>query len=127
MPVIEFESTDDELDHTPSDQLDCESLEAEHPRTHEGHSADVLQEGELQDPKRLRVHSPPPTADARAHTAGAMNARWEWRPKVMMGDAATAFDVAAANVFAYGNELTELGPGGEQPRSPLCVLEQRDS
>ena len=129
MPPITFDSTDDELDSAPSpDEREEESLEGEHSCAREGHRADVLREGELQDAKRLRVHSPPPTAAASADAAAAAApSEWKWRPQVGMGDAATAFDVAAMNVFAYGDGLTERSPEGERPVHVWCVRWQRQS
>ena len=73
MPPITFNSSDDELELSELSPCKGESLEADHPRAHEGNRADVLREGELQDAKRLRVHSPPPTPAAAADAA-AVNA-----------------------------------------------------
>ena len=51
--------------------------------------------GTTHDAVRMRTHSPPP-------------AGWEWNPDVVMGDGATAADLAIAKVFSDGQPLPDI-------------------
>ena len=51
--------------------------------------------GTMLDAVRMRTHSPPP-------------AGWEWNPDVVMGDGATAADLAIAKVFSDGQPLPDI-------------------
>ena len=59
--------------------------------------------GSLPDAKRLRLHDPP--------AAGAV---WNFQPKVVMADGATAVDAAVVKVFANKEKLDEYAPSGEK-------------
>ena len=60
-----------------------------------GARAVILPAGTILDAKRLRTHSPPPLG-------------WKWTPDVVMGDGATAADLAVAKVFSDGLPLPDI-------------------
>jgi hypothetical protein len=71
--------------------------------------------GTISDAVRMRTHSPPP-------------AGWKWNPDVVMGDGATAADLAIAKVFSDGQPLPDIlgAEGASREFSALhfyhCVL-----
>ena len=78
---------------------------AEPPR----HSATIHPPGTLPDAKRLRSHDPPACEE------------WQWKPKVVMADGATAVDAAVVKVFAYQEGLAQAGARRLTPCLPLHV------
>ena len=97
-PIIP--SSDDEDDDDEKEEIQHEEEQA--PAAPHGTRAAINLPGSLPDAKRLRLHDPP--------AAGAV---WNFQPKVVMADGATAVDAAVVKVFANKEKL-EHAPSGEK-------------
>jgi hypothetical protein len=101
MPPIIPSSDDDDDDEEEEIQPVDEAEQA--PAAPHGTRAAINLPGSLPDAKRLRLHDPP--------AAGAV---WNFQPKVVMADGATAVDAAVVKVFANKEKLDEYAPSGEK-------------
>ena len=102
-PIIPSSDDDDDDDEEEEEEIQPVDEEEQAPAAPHGTRAAINLPGSLPDAKRLRLHDPP--------AAGAV---WNFQPKVVMADGATAVDAAVVKVFANKEKLDEFAPSGEK-------------